>query len=471
VYLVSNLFVRGLSIVLTPLYTRVMAPEHFAVVSIANTLTSVLGIVLGMALYGCIPRLYYDHGSEASRRRFLGTLTTFSIVFPVTVGVVLEVLGSLDLLSEVAGMPFRPHLELVIWTAVLSNLLNLPVQVYLTLEQPRRVALLNIGAGAAQLALCILLVAVLRGGALGVLRANCGSAFLSAVVAVALMFRMSDVTLSWRELRAALRYCLPLVPHLLATWALSVSDRLVLVRYVPAADIGCYSLGYLLSTGVSMVAGAVVTPINPAASRQLGDPETAKNIPPLGTYALFITIVVALLVAVNARELISLLAPPEYAMAGSLVPWLVAGAALQAFYLVWSTGTWYSKKTGAVPFITIGSVAVNVGLNLALVPRFGVMVSAVATAVAYAILAVLHGLLAQKNHPIPWDYRRWTAMGGAALASYALVERIAVDNVFGALLLKSLAGVGAFGIGLVLFGFVRREDLLALSGIVSKPRQ
>jgi O-antigen/teichoic acid export membrane protein len=459
VYLVSNLLMRGLWIVLTPFYTRVMSPKDFALVAVANTLTTALGIVLGVALYACIPRLYYEQATEASRRRLLGTLLLFSTAFPLCVCAFLEVLGVVGLLDLFASVPFRPYLELVVWTAALSNLLNLPATVYMTREEPRKVALLNIASGLTQVGITILLVGVLRQGALGVLRAGLCSAALMGAISVGLMLQMSQICLSWAVLRPALAYCLPLVPHLLANWALSVSDRLVLEKYVSAADLGRYSLAYLFSTAVSVVAAAVVTPITPAANRLLGNPETAKNVPPLGTYALLITVIAALLASVNARELVSVLAPSAYGEAARFVPWVVAGAALQGFYLVWSTGTWYSKKTAAIPLVTLACVVVNVGLNLTFVPRYGVIVAAVSTTVGYAVAATLHGVVAHRNHAIAWEYRRWAAMVIAAVASFAAVQWLTLGHVLTALAVKSIACLAVFALTLAGLGFVRREEL------------
>lgn len=470
VYLVSNLLMRGLWIVLTPFYTRVMSPQDFAVVAVANTLTAALGIVLGLALYGCIPRLYYEQSTEASRRRFLGTLLLFSTVFPVCVGALLEVLGSLGSLNVFASVPFRPYLELVLWTAVLSNLLNLPTTVYMTREEPRKVAALNIASGLSQVAISILLVGVFRQGALGVLRAGLCSAALMGVLSTVLMLRMSKFAPAWSVLRPALAYCLPLVPHLLANWALSISDRLVLEKYVSAGDLGRYSLAYLFSTAVSVVGAAVATPITPAANRQLGDPETAKSVPPLGTYALLIIVAAALLASVNAREFVSILAPSAYAGAARFVPWVVAGAALQGFYLVLSTGTWYSKKTAAIPFVSFACVVVNLSLNLALVPRYGAIVAAVSTTVAYAVAAVLHGLLAHRYHPIPWEYRRWFSIIVAALASFAAVQWLTLGNAFIALAVKSIACLAIFTLSLAAVGFVRREELARVMSRVTSWR-
>src|SRR5262249_35362962 len=134
VYLVPNLLVRGVTVLLAPLYTRAMRPEDFAVVAVANTLTALLGIALGLALYGCVPRLYIEQADEVARRRLFGTLLLFSGAFATTATAALWGAGALGLLDVFATVRFRPHLELVLATALCGVFLPLPTSVYMARE-------------------------------------------------------------------------------------------------------------------------------------------------------------------------------------------------------------------------------------------------------------------------------------------------------------------------------------------------
>lgn len=469
-YLVSNLLVRGLSILLTPLYTRVMSQEDFAIVSVANAVTTVLGIVLGLAIYSAVPRLYFDHAEGPARRRFLGTLTIFSLVFPLLLAAGLEVLGSAGLLDVFGTVRYAPHLRLVVWSAALGGIVNLPSTVYMTREEPRVVGALNLATALVQIGLTILMVAALRMGAVGVLGAGLASNAVMAVVSFLLLARLSDLVVVTKDLRAAIVYSVPIVPHLIANWALAVSDRLVLERYVPATEVSRYALAYLFATGIGVIGSAVTTPLNPVANRDLGDPETAKRIPPLGTYVLLVTVASALFTATCGRELVALFAPKAYAEAARFVPWVVFGSAIQGFYFVWSTGTWYSKRTALVPVVTLTSVIVNVGLNLVLVPRYGAIAAAITTAIGYAVSALLHGALAQRNHAIPWEYRRWGAMLVAALAAFFAVRNLDAGPALVAIPVKTLLSGLVFGGAFAVLGGVTAEERRRLAGLVARKR-
>jgi O-antigen/teichoic acid export membrane protein len=216
------------------------------------------------------------------------------------------------------------------------------------------------------------------------------------------------------------------MPHLLAHWLLNLSDRIILNRYVSQAAVGIYTLGYQFGLAMSVFTLAMSNALSPIMMRQLKDPESRQHVPPTGTYCLLAVTAVGLAVALFAEEGVELLAPDSYREAETIVPWVVLAYAFQGLYYVWQQGTWYAMKTGWVPVLTLVCAALNVGLNLLLVPRYGIEAAAIVTAISFFALAVSQGLLAQRLHRIPWEYGRWVRLFVAGLASYgvaALLER------------------------------------------------
>ena len=112
----------------------------------------------------------------------------------------------------------------------------------------------------------------------------------------------------------------------------------------------------------------------------------------------------------------------------------------------------------------------NVGGNLLFVPRYGVMVAAVMTAVGYGVSAVLHGCLAQYNHPVPWQYGRWARLFVAGLVAFFVAARIGMANPYLAVVAKSAAAMAVFVVVLALTGFIRRDDLARIRGFLRRRR-
>jgi O-antigen/teichoic acid export membrane protein len=206
---------------------------------------------------------------------------------------------------------------------------------------------------------------------------------------------------------------------------------------------------------VSLFAQSVSTPLGPAATRQLKDEGLKHNVPPLGTYIVYAIAMCALTTTMFALEIVRSVLPPAYWGAERVVPFVVLGAVFQGFYFVESTGTWFSMKTRLVPVITATGAIVNVGINIVFVPRYGIMAAAVATAVGYGAMAVLHGWLAHRVHRIPWEYRRWAGVCAIALGAYAAGRWVPFSSSTVAVAVKALLIGVAIAVGGAVAGIRR----------------
>lgn len=454
VYLIPNLLLRGLTVLLTPVYARVMPPSEYGTLGVATTIGSVASIALSLSLHGSISRLHFECADEREERTFYASLLAFTLIVPTLLAACLHLAGTRGVLDVFATVRFEPHLRIVLWTAWAQAFVNLPTALYMVREQPGRVALLNAFVALSQLGLTLLYVVVFGYGLLGALRAALHAAMLSALVSVIVLAMNASLSFSTAHVSKALAFSVPLVPHGIAAWALSISDRVVLERFVPKDDLGRYSLGYLFAFAVGLFAQSVTTPLVPAANRQLKDDRLKQNVPPLGTFTLLAIFVGGLLAAAFAREAIHLMSPPAYWGAERfVVPFVVLGAVFQGVYFVWSTGTWFSMKTRLVPAVTAAGALVNVTMNLVFVPRYGITAAAAATAAAYGVMALLHGWLARRLYPIPWEYRRWASMFVVVVVAY-LFTRLAPEGALGTAA-KAVVVIGAAAVA-ALVADVRR---------------
>src|SRR2546422_8772128 len=64
--------------------------------------------------------------------------------------------------------------------------------------------------------------------------------------------------------------------------------------------------------------------------------------------------------------------------------------------------------------ITFAAAALNIGLNFALIPPYGMMGAAISTVAAYALMFLLMTWNAQHLYPVPYQWRRVTTLVGAA---------------------------------------------------------
>lgn len=470
IYLTGDVVAQGLNLLLFPLYTRYLTPGDYGVLALAQSVTIVLAILFGLSLQSAIGRLHFEAGSEEERRRLYGSVLLFLAVVPALAAAALHVAGKLGGLDLFADAPYTPYLQYAVGTAYLQVFLQVPVSIYQARQQPRPVMGLTILNAAALAGATILFVVVLEQGALGALRGMLIGAGITAVVAIAVTLRLASPRFSRRWIRLALAFSLPLVPHLLGTWVLYLSDRLVLERFVSAADLGLYSLGAAIGTAMHFLATAAGRAFAPAITLALKDPAQRGQVPLLGTFWLLGLAWAATALALLLTDVIRLLAPPEFHEATEVVAWIVFGYLAFGVYMIAAQGTYFSMRTRLVAVLTLTAGALNVALNFLLIPPLGIAGAAVATLVAFAALAVMQGALSQRLYPIAWEYGRWARILAAALLAFAVGSLGGGGTTAASVALKVAAIAVVMPAALTALGFWRPEERRRLRGLVARVR-
>ncbi len=184
--------------------------------------------------------------------------------------------------------------------------------------------------------------------------------------------------------RIVLRYGLPLMATTLGGWTLAVSDRLFLQYYVSPSELGDYSANYRLGTVVLVFVAAPLTLAwIPKAQRTARDQLTGKRREWTRVYC-----IVAGLAAVVSTALSPLVVPLLFGdsfHAQPLIVGLVAAAGVMGgLYYLLATPVLVADSTTPLLKLALASVALNLVLNIALIPPAGAVGAAVSTAISYA---------------------------------------------------------------------------------------
>jgi len=138
---------------------------------------------------------------------------------------------------------------------------------------------------------------------------------------------------------------------------------------------------------------------------------------------------------------------------------LAFAAVAFAGYIVIAIGVGRARPTQFNWAITGAAAAVNAGLNLLLIPRYGMMGAAIATVAAYATMFGGMAWWSQRIYPVPYQWRR---VATAVTVGLALV---AAGKLLGGGLAVALPLALAYPLALLPAGFylpVERRRLRAL---------
>jgi O-antigen/teichoic acid export membrane protein len=422
VYTIGDIATKGMSFLLLPLYARFLTPEDYGILAITGMIQAFLGMLTSFGMIGAILRFYYLLADDMQRRRFYGAMGVFLLLVPGCIVLVLLQFGRPLFTVLFRQVPFDPYIRLALWVVLLNTAFALlPPALFRAREQATRYVGFNLFMFAATTFFTIWFVVIQRRGALGSVLAQLVSALIVAIVASAILLKEVIPNLRWGQLRPAIAYSMPLVPHFLSHWALGVSDRAILERYVNLGQLGIYSLGYQFGVAYQTVVTSINNSLIPMFSRAAVDEKEFRLLPPVLTYYVLAITTIALAGTLLAGDIIVLVMPVVYHDARTIVPWVVLGyLAMGLYYLPMNTLAMTAGKTRAVPFVTMGAATVNIGLNLLLVPQWGILAAAVNTTLGYAVLAGLMFFLAQRTRPLDYEYSRLGKIAFSGVLLFAL---------------------------------------------------
>jgi O-antigen/teichoic acid export membrane protein len=381
---------RVLTLVLLPLFARFLTPTAYGQLSVAAAIATIatLGLSFGMDVATVLAwhRLARDPGR---RLRWLSTIACFMTVVPI-VACTIASCALLALATRLFGLPAW-WLALALTGAALGvTATTVPLAVLRAQQRLRPFLILTCIIAAVNTLASLVFIAVFHWGVAGWLAGTLLGYACGLVVAIPMVPwnpAFHRATFDTRELSDALRFGLPLVPHLLSHWILQVADRTILIGIVAGIALGQYTLAVNLTIPIVVLATAMSQAAMPTFARA-GQSDAAKvGLPRLTARFASIIAVVGLAAAALLPVLIANFLPAGYRGAAHLCGWLALGFTLAGLYQIpVNVITLLVGKTSWVWPITFLAGATDIGLVLVWCPTGGVRAAAIATAISYALL-------------------------------------------------------------------------------------
>ena len=409
-YTLGNVVRRSFSLVTMPVFTRYLSTSGYGVLSIVGTVQNMLEVFYELGLAQSSTRFYYECRDARERQTLFGTLLILSLVVTAVLSVLLLVGGEALWGLVAADVPFYPYIGLTIATVFFGAIGVLPRALFRVTNQVPRFLRLSVSQTALTVVLAVVLVIGFAVGPLGPILATCVVAVVYFVVYANTLRGHVRFAFDWDLARRALVFGLPEVPLRWGSWALKVSDRLILQHLTTLSVVGVYSVGAAIGKmPFDLIANGIhwaIVPFFYATATQESDERSKQILAEVATWNLVILAGIGVAMIVFAADLIALLASSEFAGARAVVPLVVTASFLEALFQIPSQGIYLKRKTGYLLPLFLVPAGVNVGLNFMLIPHFGIMGAAWSRVLGGAVMVGLTLIVAQRIYPIPYQYGR-----------------------------------------------------------------
>jgi O-antigen/teichoic acid export membrane protein len=425
IYGLGGIVSRLLAVLLLPLYTSYLGTAGFGKIETIVALTTVLVVVLRMGISSAFFRFYFD-STDAARRTLIVRTSFWFTMAMATAGLVAGWIFATPLahLLRLGDDPWLVRAGFVgLWAQMNYEQLT---SLFRVEERPVAFVAASISNIFITVGTTVLLVVGLNKGPTGAVVGN----FLGTLTVyfVLLAYRRYQLGLQFdRELlRAMNRFGMPLVPAALALWAINFIDRFFVAVFKGQAEVGVYSLAVRISSVIVflMIAFRLAWP---AFAYSIEDESVAKRTYAFVlTYLLFICCWASLALGLLSPWIVRILAPnkPAFYRASEAVGILAFAGTAYAGYTVLAIGIGRARRTQFNWVVTGAAALLNVGLNFALIPPYGMMGAAISTIAAYVAMFLGMMFNAQRVWPVPYQWRRVVTLSAVAVALLILGKAV-----------------------------------------------
>ncbi|MDR3574512.1 MAG: oligosaccharide flippase family protein [Anaerolineaceae bacterium] len=394
------------SFLLLPIYTHILPPGEYGKIAVVTLMSTVLAVFLDSGLKSAFFRFYFLAETLDEKHELTGTVFIYLLL---SAAVILAPL--LIFFNPIAQFLFQdtsifPFIRIAIIGTYFDVVSGIPFAIFRAEQRATPYAILSVLRVVINLTINILAVVVFHLGVAGVIYANLITSILFFLICSGLTLGSVKWTINFDLLKKLLRFGLPLVPAALATWGLALSDRFFLQRYADISVVGVYAVGYSIANIVSIITNWFNTAYAPYCYSLYNQPNAKSIYIRMLSYAITLFSFVGLGISLFAQQILAFLSKPAYHDAASVVPLIVLSYLLYEVNYMITFGLDLTRKTGRYSFI-VGSAAVfNLLLNILLIPRYGMMGAAVATALSYAVLLIVGYSVVQQVYPVSYEWPR-----------------------------------------------------------------
>jgi O-antigen/teichoic acid export membrane protein len=245
------------------------------------------------------------------------------------------------------------------------------------------------------------------------------------------------------NLRSYLKFSLPLAPTPVMKWISDSSDRYLVGFFLGVATVGIYSAGYAIGNLIVLLTASLQFILYPALIR-LYDEGRLENVRSYLSHALRLFLMVAIPavfgLSILAEPLLRLVTNSEFTSGSVVVPFVAVSSLLAGVFQILINITYLVDKTRLNAYLLLASGAVNIAINLVLIPTIGMVGAAFATLISFITMVILTAMITSRyiTFKICWGFIGKSVASSSVMA--LLILWMSPQDLFGIAL---AAGIGA----------------------------
>lgn len=390
IYTLSNVIVKGISFLTTPLFTRLMSQSEYGEFNGIASWVNIISVIITLNLYSSINRAKYDY--EDTINKYMSSILILGAFFSIVCWIIVEY--NIDFFEHILSME-RIYIRSIMLYASLSPVIQTLLAKYRMFNEYKKVIALTWLTLLVSTMGSLVLVIIMDNRLLGRVIGNYVLiSIISIVLGIIVIAR--GRCFSYKHCAYALSLAIPLIPHELSGILLSSSDRIIIGQLCGAKDAALYSL----ASTIGMIITVLLSSLNQAWIPWFYDNIYKKNtdiIQKVSKWYIRLFALGCIGLMLIGPELILIFGGKSYMPSMYVIPPVCLAVGLQFVYTLYVNIEFYIKKTSMISIATVLATVVNIALNYIMIPIFGYMAAAYTTVAGYLLMAVFHYFIVVKR--------------------------------------------------------------------------
>jgi O-antigen/teichoic acid export membrane protein len=455
-----QIFSTLFNIIMLPVLTKTYTSEVYGIWTQVNVTYGLLAGIFNLNFVTALVRFLAGEEDKIERRRSFGTMLYTILIFTFPIRIVSNIWASHISLFIFNNSAYGLFTRLTFLLASTDSLFAFFISYWRARGKIKKLSIVQTIFSALRMGLIVVLV--LSGLAL--------SWVITSMILIELVFIFYVFFNIIREegfpipnfagLKEFLAFSVPQIPVSILAWVMSASDRYFITHYLNLSDTGIYASSNSLAGLIALLyfpIGYVLYPIVSKIWEQKNKTDTKIYFE--YSIKLFLTLAIPAVVGLSmcSQILLKALTTSEYLAGITLVLLIAISQVFMGIYQINEYIVYLVKQTKWLPLIIVISAGVSIGLNIALIPYFGITGAAISKIFAFFVLALIVTIWLKKVINYNYNFIYIGKVVSASLLMAVCLYFQKINGIFG-ILLDIIIGLGVFVIAMLLMKAFTEQD-------------
>lgn len=467
IYLLPSVVGNLIPVITLPIFTRILTKEDYGVWGLAQVYAIFMS---GLANFGLIigyERNFFQYKDQEKSAELLYSTLLFVLSVFIVIGLFTYFFKS-PISRLVIGS--SEHSDILFWSFCSTGIISLK-NYYLTYfkntENAKSFARYTIDENLLGVVFSFFMVVYLRIGVIGLVWGQLLASLIIFCILGVNFLKLYPVAFNWEVLKDSLKLSLPLTPRIFFGVIGNQFDKYMIGLLNTVGGVGVYSIGQRVANIVSTYMTAIQNVFSPQVYKRMFEQgeEGGESIGRYLTPFLYISIAVALLISLFSEEVISILTPKSYHDSIDIV--IVLSMLYGSYFFGKQPQLIFARKTHITSILTLVGIALNIGINIPFIYKWGAVGAAWGTLVAGLISGGIGFWVSQHYYKIKWEYKKIGAIFTIFFGSAILMILLRNASVgYGIRVVAKLTAVGIYAYLGIKLGILGRDNYLLIRKMI-----